>query len=511
VDNSLLRRDEGASSEGETRYSMLETIREFGLEQLEAHAEVAEARRRHAAYYLALAEAAEQRLRGREQVAQLAKLRDEHDDLRAALGWSLTAADGAETAIRLAAALHWFWFLHGHYREGRRWLEEALARSEAVEPHAGTPRTRAKALAGAGMMAFPQGDYAAAHARLEESIAIGRDLGDAPSVAYALCFLGMGDLLQRDWAALRSLVEESVARSRAAGDRWGLATSLSTLGTLAFLSERLDQAVAPIAEGLALARELGDTWVLAWILQCAGELARAQGDDERARAFYEESRALYNELGHGYMAATVLHNLGYVAQHRGELAQALTSFAEALAEHARHGDRELIGLCLGGVAGIAGLLGRPEQAARLFGASAAAIEDAGTPIWPVDRVDYDRNLAAVRARLGDVAFTAAWATGRALPRERAVALALEIAAELKDAGETARMVSSSSEYGAVRLTPREAEVLRLLARHLTDKEIAAELSLSPRTVMHHVSSLLGKLGVATRREAAAWGARHGLD
>jgi predicted ATPase/DNA-binding CsgD family transcriptional regulator len=510
VDKSLLRRDEGTSPEGEPRYSMLETIREFGLEQLEAHAEADDSRRRHAGYYLALAEAEEQKLRGRDQGGPLTRLRDEHDNLRAALGWSLTAADGAETALRLAAALHWFWFLHGHYREGRRWLEEALARSVAMEPHAGTAQTRAKALAGAGMLAYPQGDYAAARARLEESIAIGRNLGDPASVAYALCFLGIGDLLRRDLAALQSLVEESVARSRAAGDRWGLATSLSTLGILAILTERLDQAAGPLAEGLALAREMGETWGLAWVLQCAGELARAQGDDERARALYEESLALYHELGHRYMAATVLHNLGYVAQHEGELPRALASFAEALAEHAKHGDREIIGLCLGGVAGMVGLLGQPEQAARLFGAASAAIEAAGTSIWPVDRVDYERNLAAVRARLGDVAFAAAWETGRALPPARAVAEATVIAAELKGAGETARMVPASSGDGMAGLTPREIEVLRLVGRHLTDKEIATELAVSPRTVMHHVSNILGKLGAATRRDAAAWAANHDL-
>lgn len=482
---------------------MLETIREFGLEQLEACGETVATRRRHAGYYLALAEAEEQKLRGRDQVAPLMRLRDEHDNLRATLGWSLTDADDAETALRLAAALHWFWFLHGHYREGRRWLEEALTRSVAMEPHTGTTRTRAKALAGAGMLAYPQGDYTAARARLEESIAIGRDVGDPASVAYALCFLGMGDLLHRDRDALQVLVEESVARSRLAGNRWGLATSLCTLGTLAILAEQLDQAAASLAEGLALAREVGDTWSLAWVLQCAGELARAQGDDERARACYEESLGLYHELGHGYMAATVLHNLGYVAQHEGELPRALASFADALAEHAKHGDREIIGLCLGGVAGMVGFLGQPEQAARLFGAASAAFETAGTSIWPVDRVDYDRNLVAVRARLGDVAFTTAWETGRALPPEQAVAEAIEIAAALAT-------VPASSGDGMVGLTPREIEVVRLVSRHLTDKEIAAELGLSPRTVMHHVSSILGKLGVTTRRDAAARAANHDL-
>ncbi|MGH2618033.1 MAG: ATP-binding protein, partial [Thermomicrobiales bacterium] len=386
VDKSLLRRVERIDAE--PRFGMLETIREYGLEQLQAHGALDTIQRRHTTYFLTFAEATEPKLRGREQVAQLARLESEHDNLRAALTWSLAAPDGTDTALRLAGALHWFWYLRGHLSEGRRWLEEALARP--VEGERSPPR--AQALAGLGMLAFPQDDYAVARARLEESIALARDLGDPARLAYALHFRAMGDLLHADHAVLHALVSESVALLRAIGDRWGLATSLCALGMVAIVTQQFDEASTPFAESLALSRDLGDTWGLARVLHYSGELARFRGDGEQARALYEESLTLYHELGHRHTAAIVVHNLGYVAQHEGDPRRGMACFAEALAEHVKHGDRPNIGHCLGGLAGMAGLLGQPAPAARLFGAAAVLFEATGAAIWPIDRVDYERNL-----------------------------------------------------------------------------------------------------------------------
>jgi predicted ATPase/DNA-binding CsgD family transcriptional regulator len=500
VDESLLRRESAAvPADAVPRFGMLETIREFARERLAAGGDEPEARRRHAAYFLALAEGAEPKLRRPEQVATLARLQTEHDNLRGALAWGLAAPAGDETALRLAGALHFFWFLRGHYDEGWRWLDAALERAGAEE----RSPARAKALAGAGMLAFNRDNYAAARERLAASAALARELGDTAGVAYALHLLARGDLPRREPAALRVLLEESIGLAREAGDRWTLANALCTAGMLATGAGQHAEAAAALDESLALARELGDTWGLARVLHCAGELARARGDDARARVRYEESIPLRHALGDHFTAATALHNLGYVAQHQGDLPRALSCFAEGLAEHAKHGDREKIGLCLAGVAGTVGLLGRAEPAARLFGTAAAAIESTGTPIWPVDRVDYERNLATVRSRLGEATFEAVFDAGRSLPLEQAVAEAAVIAFELQGAGIAADLLAG--------LTPREREVLRLLAHRLSDKEIAAELSVSPRTVMHHVSSLLGKLGLTSRREAAAWAAQNEMD
>jgi predicted ATPase/DNA-binding CsgD family transcriptional regulator len=508
VDNSLLQPGEG--SDGEPRFGMLETIREYGLEQLQARGEWDRARRLHAEHCLAFAEAVEPKLRGRDQGAQLALLETEHDNLRAALTWSLEEADRAEYGLRLAGALHWFWFLHDHYREGRQWLEAALARPPTGE----RTQARVKALAGAGLLAIHQNDYAAARDRLRQSFALGRALRDTAGVTYALHVLGMWDLLQADHAELRSLVEESVVLFREAGDHWGLATALCTLGMVAIATFQFEEARALFAESLALSRELGDTWGLARGLHYSGELARFDGDRGRARVLYEESLVLYDELDHRGAAAIVRHNLGYLAQHRGDPRQALAHFADALVEHVASGDQQNTGLCLGGVAGMVALLGQPEQAARLFGAVDALFERIGSSIWPIDLVDYDANLAAVRDDLGQGAFDAAFAAGRELPLERAIAeafaarKAIETSTGVGDAAPGEAIPAAAIAFG---LTPREWEVLRLLARRGTDREIADALSISPRTVMHHVSRILAKLGVENRRDAAAWATQHGID
>ena len=236
VDTNLLQ--VAVNTGGEPRFAMLETIREYGLEQLQAHGEWGRLRRLHAEYFLALAEAVEPKLRGRDQGAQLALLETEHDNLRVALTWSLEVADRAEHGLRLAGALHWFWFLRDHYREGRQWLEAALARPSIEER---TP-ARVKALAGAGLLAIHQNDYDAARARLRQSFTLGRELRDTAGVAYALHVLGMWDLLQADHAQLRALVEEGVVLFREAGDRWALATALCTLGMVAIATFQFDEA-----------------------------------------------------------------------------------------------------------------------------------------------------------------------------------------------------------------------------------------------------------------------------
>jgi DNA-binding CsgD family transcriptional regulator len=499
VDNSLLPPVE--SSGGEPRFAMLDTIREYGLEQLQAQRELEAVRHLHAEYFLIFAEDAEAKLRGQEQGAQLARLETDHDNLRAALAWSLEAADRAEYGLRLAGALHWFWFLHDHYREGRRWLEAALARP-AMEVR--TP-ARVKALAGAGLLAIHQNDYAAARDRLRQSFTLGRELRDTAGVAYALHVLGMWDLLQDDHAELRSLVEESVVLFREEGDRWGLATSLCTLGMVAIATLQFDEARALFTESLVLSREVGDTWGLARGLHYSGELARFDGDRERARVLYEESLVLYDELDHRGAAAIVRHNLGYLAQHRGDPRRALDYFADAMAEHVASGDQQNTGLCLGGVAGMVALLGQPEQAAQLFGAVDALFERIGSSIWPIDRVDYEGNLAAVRDDLGEDAFAAAFAEGRELSLEHAIAEAFAA----RDVIETS--TGAGEAANAFGLTPRELEVLRLLSRRSTDREIADFLSISPRTVMHHVSRILTKLGVTNRRDAATLAASAGIS
>jgi DNA-binding CsgD family transcriptional regulator len=486
---------------------MLETIREFGLERLQAHGELECVRRRHAAWFLRLAEAAEPRLRGGSQAAQLIGLEAEHDNLRAALSWCLEDPGRAEIALRLTGALHWFWYLRGYFSEGRHRLEAALAQPGATAQTA----VRAKALVGAGLLASRQDDFATARARLTEGIAIARGLQDLTSLTYALHFLAMGHLLHTDHADLTALVAECAALFRESGDRWGLATALHAFGMVALVTLRFDEARAPFAESLGLYRDLEDTWGMARVLHYSGEIARFRGDDEGARALYEESLALYQQLGHQFSAAIVLHNLGYVYHHQGDARRGLASFADALRRHIDHGDRTNIGHCLAGIAGIIGQLGQPAQGARLFGAADRLLETIGVPFWPIDKVDYDRNLAEVRARLGEHDFIDAYGAGQALSLEQAIGEATALVdASIAPAQADAAIPPETSAMLDVGLTPREVDVLRLLGQRYTDREIAAHLSISPRTVMHHVSRILAKLHVANRRDAAALARDQGI-
>ena len=416
VDKSLLSQDEAGP---EPRFLMLETIREYALERLETSGEAAATRRRHAEYYLALAEQAAPELHGAQQVAWLDRLDREHDNLRAALGWSRQSGE-AELGLRLAGALGWFWSVRGYWTDGRGWLEGALA----LAGPAGRARARADALWGAGLLAWHQGDRAEASARLEESLATWRELGERPGVAHSLSLLGLVSWSGGDEPAGRLLIEESLAILRDAGETWDVALALGVLGRMAL--QRGDDAAARsrLEESVAIRHEVGDTWVIAQNLNSLGDLARLGGDYERARALYEESLALSRPLRSKATIASLLHNLGYVASVQGDQRRAAALFEEALGLFRALGDRPGMAECLAGLAGVAAAEGRPERAGQLFGAAQGVLEAAGARMSATNRADYERNVATARALVGDEGFAAAWAEGRGMPLEQAVAYAL---------------------------------------------------------------------------------------
>jgi serine/threonine-protein kinase PknK len=257
---------------------------------------------------------------------------------------------------------------------------------------------------------------------------------------------------------------------------------------------------------------LGDSWCLARALHYSGELARSQGDYEHARTFYEESLTHYHAMNFRHTAAIVFHNLGYVAQHQGDPKLALSHFAQALFRQVEQHDRLNIAHCLGGVAGMAVSLGRPTEAARLFGAAETLLATMDAEVWPVDKLDFDRNRDDVRFRLGENDFAAAYSAGQVMPLEAAIAEADALIADLNPSSRAGKSSSTLTPAigAAFGLTPREGEILRLLSRRATNREIADTLSISPRTVMRHVSHILTKIGVANRRDAAAWAARRGI-
>ena len=417
VDKSLLWQDEAGP---EPRFLMLETIREYALEQLEASGEAAATRRRHAEYYLALAEQAAPELRGAQQLAWLDRLDREHDNLRAALGWARQSGE-AELGLRLAGALWRFWNIRSYWTEGRGWLEAALALAGPSRP----VRVRAEALDGAGLLAWHQDDRAAARARLEESLAIWQELGDRSGIALTLALLGLVSWSEGDETAGRLLLEESLAIWRDVGQGWGVALALGVLGRMALHQGDYAAASSRLEESVAIRYEAGDTWVVAQNLNSLGDLARLGGDYQRARALYEESLALSRQLRSKATIASLLHNLGHVTSVQGDQRGAAALFEEAVVLFRELGDRPGMAECLAGLAGVAAAEGRPERAAQLFGAAEGALDAAGARMSATNRANYERNLAAARALVDEEGFAAAWAEGRAMPLEQAVAYALD--------------------------------------------------------------------------------------
>jgi predicted ATPase/DNA-binding XRE family transcriptional regulator len=334
MDKNLLRLQAGA--DGEPRFLMLETIYEYALERLAARGEAEALHAQHLAYYLALAEAAEPHLRGAEQIVWAERLEAEHDNFRAVLAWAHDhgAADGsttyrAESELRLAGTLFWFWDLKDYSIEGRRWLEGALARTN------GPTRTAARAtvLFAAGELAACQSDFVAARARLEESVALWRELGDKRGLALALTYsnsLGWVELVERRVAAARALFAEGVALWRELGDTWGLAWALCSLSAAI---RRDDPAAArpSLEESVALFREVGDRNGLSIALTGLGRMARLEGDHTRAAALLEESLAVARELGSRGIFSQALLDLGKVVQDQGDEQRALALYQESVA------------------------------------------------------------------------------------------------------------------------------------------------------------------------------------
>jgi DNA-binding CsgD family transcriptional regulator/tetratricopeptide (TPR) repeat protein len=529
-------------------------------------------------HYLALAEAAEPEMRGPRQKEWLARLEADLDNLRAALAFCLEARDpklealdpehgGArpspqasgliELGLRIAGALSRFWWMRGYLSEGLSWLTALLARSA---PH--PSRARAKALFVAGFLTRSLDNFPAARALFEESLAIGRALGDKRAIIDAL--YGLADLAISlyDFEQGMALFEESLALARELGDAVDISDSLALLGSLRYWQGDYQQAETILAEILALRRAAGDTVGIAWALQARGWGAQRQGDFGRATRFFAEALDMFRDLGDRTSVASVLGAMGWTARYQGEFARAMALIEESLAIRRSLGDREScaynlhdlgyvaydqgkhaqaaayfeesltlfhelgstpgVAYCLKGFADVAAAQGQADRAARLFGAHASLCEAIGFVFPPIDQAAYDRTVAGVRAQLGAAAFEAAWDAGQALRLEQAVAeakagahslLADPVALGAPETRNTATARDREARHAARphgRLTPRERQVLALLARGHTNREIAETLIIAQRTVEIHVSNVLGKLGLATRTQAAAYAIEHGL-
>jgi predicted ATPase/class 3 adenylate cyclase len=369
---------------GEARYRLLETLRQYAWNQLVGGGEATEVQRRHRAWYLDLAERADAGMHGPEETMWLNRLEGEHDNLRAALGWSTTAEGDAETRLRLAAALHWFCDGHTHWGEGRKWLETALVGSRDIKSTA-----RVKALWEGGRLAWMQGDNARALALCDESLALGRELGDQTGIARALTWRGLVALRQGDFDAATALFEEGLELARKLEDKWLMGTVLAQMGATARVRGEYAKAVALCEESLAIYRNQNAERWIAYSLRLTGHAVRLLGDLERAAGLYRESLALFDKTEDKWIATE----------------------------------------CVEGLALIATAQRNSERAARLFGAADAARETFGITMPRPAAGDQDHFWPAIPERPERTAFAAAWAEGRAMTLEQAIeyALAPEIA------------------------------------------------------------------------------------
>lgn len=334
VEQSLVAA-EPAGEEGGVRYGMLEPVRQYAREKLVESGEAEDAQRRHAAYFLRLAEEAEPALIGPEEEVWMDRLQREHDNLRAALRWAKERGE-VEAGLRLVGALNWFWWMRGYLAEGRGWIEGFL---EAAHGLRATDGTRARALLGAGRLAIAQGDLDRSFAFLEQSLAMYRRLGDEAGIAGLLAELGQAARARGDDERAEALSEEGLRLSRALQDRRSAAISLITLGNIARRRGDLGRAADLFEEALALFKELGHGRGLAYSLCNLGVVALERGEAGRALELHQESLGLYEALKDKAGRAFALTNLGDTAHALGEEDRAFSLYEESLALHRKLGNK----------------------------------------------------------------------------------------------------------------------------------------------------------------------------
>jgi predicted ATPase/DNA-binding CsgD family transcriptional regulator len=477
------------------RFAMLETVREFGLEQLAEMGEVSLVRQRHAAYFrdLAVARDIDVYPATLEDDAWMTRLVPEQDNLRQALAWFAERGDTVSLNA-LSVALSYQWFILGQYAEGRSWLDKAMADETGV-PTVVRFRTRANA----GWLAVTQGEYDVAKPLLDQGVALAREVGDP--------------LLLID--------------------------ALQGRGTLAYHQGELTQAAALHKEAEAVARDLPDEGALgplsiASSLASLGAVTLSIGDMTQATAYYREGLSLARVPGGAQTRSYCLCGLGYIRLRQRAVPEAAACFTEAIAIACMVHDEAFVGWLLWAIAATAARSPQAESATRLVGAADAITARTGRAMWPLDRELADWCLEQLETDLGAATFSLLRRAGTALSIESAVAAAYAVAEAIlghervaaiwQETGTPApqplpgdqssvaddRGSDTVPDGSTVGLTRREREVLALLYQHHTDAEIADRFFLSPRTVQHHVSSILGKLGATNRRDAVAIAARLGL-
>ncbi len=426
MDHSLVQRVDDV--DGEPRFAILETVREYAAEQLDASAEAASLRQRHFDHFLALAERAESQLTSAQRKPWLMRLLADYNNLRAALSWAAVESIDSAAAVRLAGALPWMWYFAGRFGEGRGWIQLVLGLPGANRRDAAL----AKLLSGAARLAIYSGAINDAVETSRESVALWRDLGDRRGLAFALVHQAIPLMISHQRQASYALMRESRDCFAEFDDAWGIAYATTYMGiSLAYEPGAEDDARPLLTEGRARFRALGDEWGVTTSSHYLGSIALRQADYAAARELTEEMLADSRDLGDNYRVSRNLHQLAEIALAENDLAQArhqLTASLRLNREQGRIGDAALQ---LRLLARIELKQDHPARAARLSGA--ASPYGAKERTLPTDDTEANAAvLAEVRQALGERRFESEWAHGAAMSFDQAVTFAIEGGARISD-------------------------------------------------------------------------------
>jgi non-specific serine/threonine protein kinase len=512
LDKSLIIRV--VQGDNEYRFRMLETIREFGLARLAEAGETDTVRRRALRFFTDLVVSFEFDLIGPNQTVILRRLDHEVGNLRLALQAGLDLdGDAPAEGVRLASGLWRYWLVRGQLSEGSRWLSRSL--NTATNVPAGV---RALALNNLGNLALELSQYTKAHACYAQSKELYESIDDVSGVGDELNNMGLLELIQGKFDAARVLLERSLSIRRQIGDTIALPATLSNLGDIACFEEDYDLSAAYHSEALAIRREIGNKRGIALSLSNLGMVAYLRGDTDEAARWYDEGMEYAAELDDTFGKAGILLGQGKVAVRRGKFKEGMRLLTQALFILRQMGSRRLMADVVDALAAAAARDGRWVSSARLIGSITTMREGHQIGITHRSRLEINELLTELHAQLGEDGFNAAFEAGKRQTLEVAVEEAITLANAIS-AAEDERLAREAALAGGdagdlaaeeLGLTPREREVLTLLARGLSDKEIADGLFISPRTAMTHVGNILAKLGVNKRTLAASVAVRRGL-